>query len=358
MKKLAVLLISVGFLAAIGFPQVPDDTPTPLKTYSESTTYQPREFPETRYKEPKTKKRKAGEGDIIPRSISIPVTVADSQGYLISDLKRSDFQVFVDDVEIADFNVENENKPLRLAIMLDTSSSNTKDFGEFQRFIESLVENLEPQDEVMIAEFHHRFRVRSKFTTDREAIYKSIRKLQPGGGTSIYDAIRGIFKEDLDDPDRRTAIIVISDGVDSTSEDSDYEKSLRIAEEYDIPIFVIYVDTYKNLPPKNNNYRPDSVQWNILMRSASRFTQKNYETGKNYLADLVSLSGGRVSLFEKIVADPKGVTLPRFSDELRVKYFIKFDQPDNAEIGLRKKVRIRVKRPNLILLAKGSYITK
>ncbi|HSK73360.1 MAG TPA: VWA domain-containing protein [Pyrinomonadaceae bacterium] len=364
MKRIVVLIFCLSLSLSNLYSQKSADDKNVSKNYSESVSYKPTEFPGNKNK--KEKKRKSNpakekNADVleVKRSVFVPVTVVNEQNTVVADLKPSDFQLFVDDRQITDFSVENLEENLNIILLLDTSPSAEFKIKDLQDYAVAFVESLKPQDKVMVADFNGNLKIRNEFTNDRQIIKKAISKTRIGGGTSLYDVIEKVFKQKIANMGGRTALVLVTDGVDTTSRDSDYEKSLETVERYDVPVFVVYLDTFGHVSnfPKNNRIPLVILgQMGQIMKPQNVDAFKiDYERGKYYLNDLVSLSGGRVSLFENI-SNSQNIVLPKFAEELRLKYYLKFTPPKTAESGSRKQIKVRVNRPNLFLLAKGSYI--
>lgn len=329
------------------------------KAYSESVPYKPTEFPADKAKKEKkskaNNKQEKSKNDLNnERSVFIPVTVADEKGNVVTDLNKSDFQLFVGDRKVEDFSLENKPQPLNIILLLDTSPSTVYKITELQDYALKFVETLNPQDKIMVAVFDVGFKVKTEFTNDKKIINKAIKKTNFGNGTSLYEAIQRLFEKHIEYSEERTAVILITDGVDTTSRSSDYAKSLETAEKSDIPVFIIYVDSFEQNRKSQSNNTNNPLSRIILgkLPIQSYESAKNaYEIGKHFLDDLILLSGGRGSLFEN-VDDSK------FAQELRVKYYLKFTPSDADKIGERKQIKVRVNRPNFIVIAKGSYLAK
>lgn len=356
MKKFVVLIFCLLTSLSTSYSQTTNENKLTSKDYSESVPYKPTEFPDDISK--KVKKSKANSNkeknniaSTKESSLSIPVTVVDKQGKVVTDLKKSDFQIFADDQEIKDFSIEDKVESLNIILLLDTSPSTDYKIKDLQNYALKIVENLNPQDKVMVAEFYANLKIRTELTNDRKIINKAIKKTNFGDGTSLYDAIQQIFEKNIKISEERTALILITDGVDTTSIKSNYAKSLERVEQSNIPVFVGYIDSFEQNRKSQSNLNNILFQSTIgnLGRQSVESIKIDYETGKHYLNDLISLSGGRSSLFEN-------VTDPKFAQELRLKYYLKFTPSETDKTGERKQIKVRVNRPNLFLLAKGSYI--
>ena len=371
MKKTVVLILCLIFTNLVSFSQTTKEVQSVSKEYSESKPYSPTEFPngnskkEKKSKNKEDKKTNASE-KVSDKSVSVPLTVFDNQGKVITGLKKSDFQIFVDDKEVNDFALEDVDQSLNIILLLDTSPSAEFKIKELQDYATKIIDELQPPDKVLVAEFNENLKVKTELTNDKKVINSAIQKTKFGDGTSLYDAVQKLFKENISNLEGRTAVILITDGVDTTSTNSNYLKSLETAEKYNVPIFVVYVDTFEHntismknsggivlsspFPSITNNF-PKPRGSSIQLGS----TKMEYEIGKSYLNDIVSLSGGRVVLFKNAV-DSQTQALPKFADEMRLKYYLKFKPSETDKSGERKQIKVRVNRLDLFLLTKGSYI--
>lgn len=339
--------------------------------YSESTPYQPRRFPAPKPKKKSKKDDTASpqpEGQtpapaantapaITEKPFVIPVSVFDSKGNFVSDLKPSDFQVFIDNNEVKISAVETRDEPLNLVLVIDRSPSTFYSAELIQKISESVVTQLMPQDRVMVVRFGEKLKVLAEFTDDREKIKQAVKTENFTDGTSLYDTVRYLFEEKLNKVDGRTAIVLFTDGVDTTSR-TGYAKSLVYAEKSDVTIFPIYFDTSKNMTMGRRNRLPSGIEAILAtipstpMRNTADRIKNEYDTGKFYLTDLVLLSGGRVIDAENFEKKDRG----GIGQELRVRYLITAAPVTTASPGQRKEVRVRVNRPNLTVRARGSYI--
>jgi Ca-activated chloride channel family protein len=179
--------------------------------------------------------------------VNMSFTVTDKRGRLITDLTKDDFQVFENRKQqsILEFASETD-LPLRLAILIDTSSS-VRDRFRFQQeaatnFINSVMRT---QDRVVVVGFDATAELAADLTNDIRKLENAIRDLRPGGGTALYDAIYFACKEKLmrDQPmyKFRRAMVVLSDGEDNQSRYS-RGQTLEMAQRADTVIYTISTD--------------------------------------------------------------------------------------------------------------------
>lgn len=280
--------------------------------------------------------------------ITIPVSVFDRNGLYIPNLTRSDFKIFEDGVEqeIAYFGTT--DKPFTVILLLDTSLSTTYKIEEIRAAATAFVDQLKSEDAVMVIEFDGNVHVLTEATNIRPKIYKAINKADFGSGTSLYDAVDFSIRKRLSKVVGRKAIVLFTDGVDTTSSKAGYDTTLNLAEESDALIFPIYYNTF---------------QWNrsqmgrpfprILNPIGTR--PEDYQLGREYLNELAEYTGGRVFRPE---ATPGGLTaaFEGIAEELRRQYNIGYVPREKGTAGTRKQIRVRVNRPNLVLRARDSYV--
>lgn len=278
--------------------------------------------------------------------ITVPVSVFDRSGLYIPNLQRSDFKIFEDgtEQEIAYFGTS--DKPFTVVLLLDTSLSTNYKIEEIRQAAIAFVDQLKSQDAVMVVEFDGDVNVLTEATNNRMRIYKAIGKADFGYGTSLYDAVFFSLRKKLNKIQGRKAVVLFTDGVDTTSAKAGYDTTLAIAEESDAMVFPIYYDTF---------------DWNKSGSGGSVFSSQTgtraeeYELGRKYLAELADYTGGRVFRPE---ATPGGLTaaFQGIAEELRRQYNIGYVPAVLGSPGQRKQIRVRVNRPNLVLRARDSYI--
>src|SRR2546423_3807855 len=191
-----------------------------------------------------------GEGDVLrvdTTLVSIPVSVMDRDGKFIPNLRKEDFRIWEDGVEQQVAYFASTEKPFTVALVIDTSGSTKNKLEDIQNAAIAFVEQLRPDDRVMIVSFNDRIRVLSQPTNDRYTLREAIRQTEPGSGTRLYDAVDLVINQYFDRIEGRKAIVLFTDGVDTTSERASYESTVRDAEELDALIYPVEFDTYSDM---------------------------------------------------------------------------------------------------------------
>lgn len=372
LSVLALLIFAAGTVSSAqsGRRSVPTPTPVPVSVddptqYSESRsqtrrTSRPSDRPQLVSSAAPEPTATAPEDEVLKvetNLISIPVSVFDKYGLYIPGLRQSDFKIFENGIEqkIEYFGVQ--DKPFTVALLIDTSPSAQYKIEEIHEAAEAFVAQLSPQDRVIVIEFHGNVKIQCEATTDREKIIRGIRKAKYGNGTSLYNAVDEAIRKQFSKIEGRKAVVLFTDGVDTTSNKNTYESTVIYAEESDSLIFPIYYNTYfENRQAAQTG--GGGILGTILGGGGpimSGVSAAEYALGKRYLEELAEVTGGRVFRPE---ATPGGLTkaFEGIAEELRRQYNIGYIPADEGKRGQRKQIKVRVNRPNLIVRARDSYI--
>jgi Ca-activated chloride channel homolog len=151
--------------------------------------------------------------------VNVAFSVRDRQGRFIPSLQAQDFVVEEDGKrqKIEYFARENE-LPLTIGVLIDTSPSVRPVFDEEKitavRFLESI---LRQEDLALVIGFDRSVTLVQDYTESHRRLKAAIDELEIGGGTSLYDAVYLACQEKLASEAGRKAVILISDGEDTTS---------------------------------------------------------------------------------------------------------------------------------------------
>jgi VWFA-related protein len=172
--------------------------------------------------------------------VNLIFTVTDKHtNQAIKNLQQQNFGLLDDGkapLRVLSFT-QQTNLPLRVGILLDTSSSvRTRFHFEQEAATEFLLEMLGRQDRAFIEGFDVQTNISQDFTGNIDKLSQGIQALRPGGGTALYDAIYKTCRDQLlplvSQEATRRAIILVSDGDDIYSHalESDAIKMCQRAE--------------------------------------------------------------------------------------------------------------------------------
>lgn len=184
--------------------------------------------------------------------VTIPVSVYDREGRFVPGLKKEDFQVFENNKqqEIAYFAPVEQ--PFTVALVLDVSLSTKFKIDQIQTAAYQFVMGLRPADKVMIVSFDEEVRFLSEPTNDRETLRLAINRARFGGGTSLYEAVYQTL-ERMKKIAGRKAIVLFTDGVDTSSRATNDADNLYQAQEFEGLIYTIHYDTYEDVQAQMRN---------------------------------------------------------------------------------------------------------
>lgn len=314
--------------------------------------------------------------------VTMPVTVLDRNGRFVSGLQQSDFQIFENNVPQQVGFFAKVETPFTVILMLDVSPSTQYKIDEIQNAAISFVNQLRRDDKVMVISFDERVNVLSRATNDRYVLRNAIMRARFGDGTSLYDAVDQVISRELSYIEGRKAVVLFTDGVDTTSSRSGYQSTVRQVEEVDAIFYPIRYDTYSGYNngggstqqrryPNPGRRRSGGGLGGILgdilggviiggipqgggNTGGAGSSRGEYDTGKRYLEDLARNSGGRN--FEANTTYNLDSAFAGIAEELRQQYQIGYYPKTVGQRGDRKNIRVRVMRPNLVVRAKTSYI--
>ena len=312
---------------------------------------------------------KAGEEEEITvetNLVSTPVTVLDRNNRFIPGLKKSDFKLFENGVEQELTYFQSEEQPFTVVLMIDISPSTKFRIDEIHEAAISFVNQLRPKDKVMVVAFDENAEVLAEPTSDRRTLYAAIARAQFGNGTSLYDTVEAVSQLELLRKVGRNAVVLFTDGVDSTSFQASAESTVAGVDELDD---LFYTVRYYTREDGNVDVR-EAAAHNIIispttmahLRRVAKIRQDNlgtpqqYEFGRQYLEALAANTGGR--MFEADTIVNVEAAFAGVAEELRRQYSLGYYPTAEGEPGERRRVKIQVSRPNAVIRAKTSYAIK
>lgn len=299
--------------------------------------------------------------------VTMPVSVLDRDGRFIAGLQQKDFQIFENGVQQKVDYFQSVEQPFTVILLIDVSPSTQFRIDEIQNAAITFVNQLRPGDRVQVIAFDEDVHVLSPVTSNRNQLRSAIREARFGDGTSLYEAVDYVIEDQLSRIEGRKAVVLFSDGVDTTSQRANYESTLRSSEEAEAIFYTLRYDTSGDLgggyPGQHKRggvtigdiFGAIITGGNVPMGGGGgSASPAEYARGRRYLEMLAQNSGGRE--FEAQSMYNVEAAFSGIAEELRRQYSLGY-YPENAgKRGDRKQIRIRVMRPNVVVRAKTSYI--
>lgn len=173
--------------------------------------------------------------------VTVSATVRDSKGRLVTNLTKQDFEVIDRGERRAINEFRSERAPLSLAILFDVSGSmdvaDRTTAAKFAAF--HLLSALDAgRDEAGLFAFDSRLREVAPFTVDTRALKGALGEVDPFGATSLHDAILAAAERVATRPTARRAVVVLTDGIDTSSQWTPAQVSAKAAA-IDVPVYII-----------------------------------------------------------------------------------------------------------------------
>ena len=181
--------------------------------------------------------------------VNLVFTVTDKDGHFKTDLKRENFGLLDNGrppAEVIGFT-QQTNLPLRIGIMLDTSSSiRTRFKFEQDSALDFFLELLKPGDKAFVEGFDIQVALSQDYTGNVDLLNQGIRKLRPGGGTALYDSLYHTCQTQMlalqEKTDVRKVIILVSDGDDNYSRALESD-AIKMCQRAETSVYAISTDT-------------------------------------------------------------------------------------------------------------------
>jgi Ca-activated chloride channel homolog len=268
--------------------------------------------------------------------VNVPFSVMDRHGRFVPGLTAKDFLVEEDGrrQEIRNFSRENE-LPLTLALLIDTSPSVRPVFDEEKATAKAFLESiLNSKDLALVIGFDRTITLVQDFTENVRLLKRAIDDLEIGGGTAVYDAVYLATKEKLGDEAGRKAIILISDGEDTTSKIK-FNDALMSALKTDTIIYAIS-NSIRNPFPFYGRRRPGGGGGDI--GTLRRFST---ETGG------ATFAVNSETTFSKI--------FDQIAKELRSQYSLGYNSTNGARDGKFRQIKIIPRDSSYTVRARRGY---
>jgi len=172
------------------------------------------------------------------------VNVTDRDNRPMTALKRDDFVLLENGTPQPLAHFLGADGAVDIALMVDLSGSIMPVLSDLRRTATDFVDALRPDDRVMVVGFDQRVRPLSQLTDDRKTLERAFDRLRPSGSTSLFDSLYISLKtlaSTSHDFTRRLAVVVISDGED-TSSILQAQEVREQARRNGIPIYMILIN--------------------------------------------------------------------------------------------------------------------
>jgi VWFA-related protein len=345
---------------------------------------------------PSTQSGPAATVQVNVKVVTMPVTVRDKHGAIVSNLTMSDFSLSEDGrpQTIKYFN-HDTNLPLNLGLLVDTSMSQRNVLDDertaSQHFLDQMLTNT--KDRAFVIQFDREVDLLEDLTADKGKLRTAIDQLGApqfqrtsssddnsnqgqgqhhygGGGTMLYDAIYLASNEVMKQQKGRKAIVVLTDGVDRGSKET-LNSAIEAAQRADTVVYALY---YKGEEGHNNSggypgggggrhggwgypgggYPGGGGGYPGGGRGGQRpQSQEPHVDGKKILEQICSQTGGRMfEVTKKETADQAYTTI---AEEMRSQYMLGYTPDKSSDAGYHKIALTANKKDVIVQTREGYY---
>jgi Ca-activated chloride channel homolog len=262
--------------------------------------------------------------------VSVIASVLDQNNRPVPDLQRDQFEIYEEGKpqKIENFEPDTQ-QPLDLALMIDSSLSEIKEL-QFEteaaaRFIGQVVR---PEDRVGIFEFADTVTQLASFSGNVPQLQAAVRRISPGDGTALYDAVYlGSDALGKAPSDRRKVLILITDAGETTSR-ADFETARRAA------------------------LRAEALLYTIVMRPVKGENGRN-TAGEHALETIADSTGGAMYYPDEV--SQLDAIFDRINRELRTQYRLGYYPQPRPPVGVYRSIEVRVKGNYKVRYRKSYY---
>ena len=319
--------------------------------------------------------------------INVTATVSDGRGRFVTGLRQEDFRIYEDGELRPITHFTAERVPVSLGIVLDTSGSMD---GEkmlsakraLQRF---LYELLGEEDEVFLYRFDIRPELVHPWTRNKQQIAAELQRIRPRGATTLYDAIAEAIPLAASGRNRKKALLIISDGNDSSSY-TRIEELKKIIREGEVLVYAIGIDAMTESQPYRRPWfspvveqrRPAPTPFPFPIPGAGRRNPPITPAPPRYppptpggviprssggrdetvnvrvLREITDTSGGRT----EVIWQPGNLdsATAGIADELSQQYFLGYPAGADKKDGRWHAIRVEVNNRDYVVRARRGYV--
>jgi VWFA-related protein len=321
----------------------------------------PKPVPE-KQEQPDSRKKSEPDGAVIAIETSevlLPVTVRDSAGQFATDLKAEDFSIFEDGQPQPITSFALKRLPVHVVLLIDTSSSVTRELDDFKEAAWRFISQLDPEDKVSLIRFDDVVELVQDWTSSRNALKRSLNRLQTGMFTKFNDALYLAARQQLGKVKGRKAIIVLTDGIDSNRGAVSPERAFRTLVEEETAVYIVSKTRIQGRADREEleyYQKSSSSSVNQLRIDGLKTALAQLEASERYLTRIADETGGRIFLPASF--DDLGDAYQQVADELRSQYVIFYTPANSTRDGSYRAIRVKVKHPGYRATTRFGYYLK
>ena len=295
--------------------------------------------------------------------VRLNVGAVSRSGQPVKNLTKENFSIYEDGVKQEIIRFEPTTSPFSVVMILDMSGSTLGFRQTIQQSAYRFVDALAPTDRIAVIEFYDKVNLLNDFTENRKIVGHSISVANGRGKTKLYNAINLALQKLNGEGNRRKAVIVLTDGVDTDVRDTDRNFLDKVKEE----------DILTALVPDNSE---------ILNRVLSRAGDQGvtiyplalptgdpaklaeptpvqvamYSAARTRLQMIARRTGGTLNAINRL--EEMGRLYAEVAADMRTLYTVEYQPTNEKRDGKWRAIKIEIKSPELITRTRPGYFAK
>jgi len=300
-------------------------------------------------------------------TIVVNVLVTDRNGKPLMGLQKENFRIFEDGEEQVVQNFFPVDAPFSVGLLLDTSYSTVGKLARIQDSASEFLDQIHPDDEVMVISFDDDVYLDTDFTQNKQAVERAIKMTRSGRSTQLFEAVY-LGMDQLRAQPYRKVMVLFTDGVDTTSPTSSAKETVEVAKEAEVTIYPIFLNTEADtlaglrnpssgspgplgtptgspfpfpMPQPTPQRYPGDPGGRYPDDGRREQVEREYMKARSYLSELAEVTGGARFDAAGNLSD-LGEAFAKIAEEMRSLYTIGY-VPNNLEKdGKFRKIKVEV----------------
>ena len=299
--------------------------------------------------------------------VIVPVTVTDEKGKFVTNLDQRDFELFDNgrQQKIAFFSRE-RNQPVVIGYLIDLSNTNRLHWDKLKEAIQDLIlatlspdGKIDPRFSGYLIGYSTDAELMVNTTTDPEKLLDRVRKLKPGGGAALYDAVyqactsRTLVKGEPIEP--RRVLVIVGDGHDTASKKT-LDEVLEIAQKNLVTIYGVSTTAFGFYSEGDERLKrlTNATGGRVVYPLESVYKDVDGYLSKPQDAGNFALTvgtGGYASAIMNGIVDAIAAT----AGEIQLQYILRYVPEETDVAKTFRKIEVRVNLPNVKVRAREGY---
>jgi VWFA-related protein len=284
--------------------------------------------------------------------VKVPITVFDDRGNMVTDLRREDFHLWEDSIpqQIRSFGLD--TNPVSVVLVLDTSATVKQELKKIKEAAEDFAAALSRDDRISVITFDDEVSLILNWTDNMKLVRKSLRKVDTGVRTSLYDAMYMAAHDQLKNIEGRKAIILLTDCLNNQSSIGFLDASREIVNSQ----ATLYVVS-KTAMVRQEAYRERRV---IMLADIYKrlfgdddYIEEFFQKREAEMTDLAEKTGGRC-FFPTDFDQIKGV-YGEVAHELKSKYYLTYVSSQRKEPNSYHRIALEYLMPSSRMTYRKGY---